>query len=114
MISASVRSIVCYCVAWWLSALAAVVADEAQAPDSHAPRPAAVTVAIVPSLKAAAPREVVAAAELVADQLAVELAGDRQLRVVDRTQIDHLLQERKISDTSGPILAHDALYFARH
>jgi hypothetical protein len=45
----------------------------------------------------------------VADQLAMELATDRQLRVVDRTQIDRLLQERRISDINGPILAYDAL-----
>ena len=109
----SVRSIACYFLAWWLTSLGAVAADEGEARDSRGPGRAAVTVAIVPSLKATTPQEVAAAVELVADQLAIELANDRQLRVVDRTQIDHLLQERRISDIRGPVLAYDALIGVR-
>jgi hypothetical protein len=90
-----------------------VNAGEGQVRDSHAPGHAAVTVAIVPSLKAAAPQEIAAAVELVADQLAIELANDGQLRVVDRTQIDRILQERAISDINKPILAYDALVGVR-
>jgi hypothetical protein len=56
---------------------------------------------------------VAVAVELVADQLALELANDSQLRVVDRTQIDRLLQERAISDINSPILAYDALIGVR-
>ena len=108
MISVSVRNVACYLVAWWLTGLGAVNAGEGQTRDFHAPRQA-VTVAIVPSLKATAPQEMVAAVELVADQLAVELAKDGQLRVVDRTQIDRILQERAISDINKPVLAYDAL-----
>ena len=37
------------------------------------------------------------------------MANDGQLRVVDRTQIDRLIQERAISDINKPILAYDAL-----
>jgi hypothetical protein len=113
MISVSVRSIAWYFVFCWLGPLAAVAAGEQHAPDSHAPGRAAVTVAIVPSLKATAPRDVAAAVELVADQLAIELANDRQLRVVDRTQIDRVLQERTISDINHPILAYDVLIGVR-
>jgi len=84
-------------------------AGEGPARDSHAPKHTAVTLAIVPSLKATAPQEMVAAAELVADQLATELANDGQLRVVDRTQIDHILQEKVIGGINKPILAYDVL-----
>ena len=61
MISVSVRNVACYLVAWWLTGLGAVNAGEGQARDSHAPGHAAVTVAIVPSLKATAPQEMAAA-----------------------------------------------------
>jgi hypothetical protein len=104
-----VRIIACFSLAWWLIPPGAVAAAEGQAHDSRGPGRAPVTVAIVPSLKATAPQEMTAAVELVADQLAMELANDRQLRVVDRTQIDRLLQERAISDINHPILAYDVL-----
>ena len=105
----SVRSIACYFLAWWLASLGAVAADETQVRDPHAIGRPAVTVAIVSSLKSTAPQEVAAAVDLVADQLAMELANDRHLRVVDRTQIDRVLQERAISDIDHPILAYDVL-----
>ncbi len=104
----SVRGIAWF-VVWWLSLLAAATGGEPLLPDSRTP----VTVAIMPSLEATAPQEVAVAAETVADLLAIELAGDGQVRVVDRTQIDRLLEERAISDVNEPILAYDVLVGVR-
>ena len=109
MISVLVRGIAWYFVVWWLSPLAAAAGGEPFVPDSRAPDRAMVTVAVIPSLEATAPQEVAAATETVADLLAIELANDDQVRVVDRTQIDRLLQERAISDIHEPILGYDAL-----
>jgi hypothetical protein len=109
MISVSVRGIGWYFVVWWLGLLAAATGGELLVPDSRAP----VTVAIMPSLEATAPQEVAVAAEVVADLLAIEVASDGQVRVVDRTQIDRLLEEKAISDVNEPILAYDVLVGVR-
>ena len=56
-----------------------------------------------------------AAAELLCDQLAVELSKHAELRVIDRTQLDRLVTERQFSDDSGAasrpsaILAYDMM-----
>jgi len=54
--------------------------------------------------------EATAAAQLACDRLARELAKDASIRVVDRTQLDRILNERRLgSGPAGMILSYDIM-----
>lgn len=84
------------------------------APTASARAPVAIVI-LSPHVVGPDENKALAAAELLCDQLAVELSKHAELRVVDRTQLDRLVTERKFSDDSGAasrpsaILAYDMM-----
>ena len=67
-------------------------------------------VLLPPSFTPAAQPEMQAAAELACDRLGQQIAAAGLARVVDRTQLDRVLQERALkADTPRPMLSYDAM-----
>ncbi len=88
-------------LAMFLTATAGVLAGRVQAEQAGCE---SVTVVILP------PRERTAALLLICDRLAEELGKTKSIRVVNRTQLDRILKERKTAPRlAKPMLAYDLM-----
>lgn len=75
-----------------------------------AAEPQVAIVVLPPAFIAESGDKATAAAELACDQLARELEKDPSLRVVDRSQLDHVLKERKLGASAAiAIMSYDAM-----
>ncbi len=84
-----------------LAMCAAAAADEP---------PVVAVVILPPQLSAESEEATIAAAKLASDQLASELEKDKSLRVVDRSQLDRVLQERQLNpENTAAIISYDAM-----
>ena len=72
------------------------------------PQPSVIV--LPPRIVSGASDQVNAAAELACDRLAQELEKTKTCQVVDRTQLDHILKERKLgTGSSAKMVAYDAI-----
>jgi hypothetical protein len=97
------RQGLCRLVAW-LAFMAAACSTYGSPPAATAPSTATVPVAVVilsPQVSGPGEPNNRVAAELVCDELARELGKHLELRVVDRTQLDRVLAETKLSAATG-------------
>ena len=102
--SMDIRSTVFLALRMWLTAL--VVFPAALAIGAAAGEP--ITVVVLPPPQLGEPDDS-AAADLFCSRLEAELAKDAGLRVVDRSQIDRVLEERATGAVTKPALAYDVM-----